>query len=104
MKNPLKPSQIPGMRRAASLVDTTRHWGPRLFRTFIHEVGTPITSPNRSPVPSLWNPSAVTAAWLGHASVLINFYGIQMVTDPVLTRRIGATFGKRTFGPKRLIG
>ena len=103
MKNPLKPSNIPGFRTAASLIDTTRHWGPRLLRTFVHEVGVGISQPNFLPNPSLWSSSAVTAAWLGHASVLINFYGMHIVTDPVLTRRIGATFGKRTFGPKRLI-
>jgi L-ascorbate metabolism protein UlaG (beta-lactamase superfamily) len=103
MKSPSRPKGFPGVRTAVSLVDTTRHWGPRLMRTFFNEVGVRITQPKHSPKPSLWNPAAVTAAWLGHASVLINFYGLHIVTDPVLTRRIGATFGKRTFGPKRLI-
>jgi len=69
----------------------------------MHEVGVRVTQPNHLPTPSQWSSSAVTAAWLGHASVLINFYGLHIVTDPVLTQRIGATFGKRTFGPKRLI-
>jgi L-ascorbate metabolism protein UlaG (beta-lactamase superfamily) len=103
MKNPSQPKGFPGVRTAVSLVDTTRRWGPRLMRTFFNEVGVRITQPKHSPKPSLWNPDAVTAAWLGHASVLINFYGLHIVTDPVLSRRIGATLGKRTFGPKRLI-
>ena len=103
MKNPLRPSQIPGLRTAASFVDTTRHWGPRLIRTFMHEVGVRIAQPSHLPTPSQWSAATVTAAWLGHASVLINFHGLCIVTDPVLSRRIGATLGKRTFGPKRLI-
>ena len=36
-----------------------------------------------------WSNEDVTYAWLGHASVLINFYGTLIVTDPVLLRRIG---------------
>lgn len=103
MKNPLKPTRVPGYRTAVSLVDNTRHWGPRLFRTFVNEMGVRITPASHMPTPSQWNPAAITAAWLGHASVLINFYGLHIVTDPVLTRRIGATFCKKTFGPKRLI-
>jgi L-ascorbate metabolism protein UlaG (beta-lactamase superfamily) len=85
------------------MADTTRHWGPRLLRTFVNEFGVRVTPPNHQPRPAQWCSSSVTAAWLGHASVLINFFGLNIVTDPVLTRRIGATFGKRTFGPKRLI-
>ena len=103
MKSPLKSNRIPGLRRAASMLDTTRHWGPRLARTFVSEVGTRITKPNHLPTPAQWSPSSVTVAWLGHASVLINFYGLNIVTDPVLSRRIGASFAGRTFGPKRLI-
>jgi len=34
----------------------------------------------------------MTAAWLGHATVLINFFGIKILTDPVLFPRIGFDF------------
>jgi L-ascorbate metabolism protein UlaG (beta-lactamase superfamily) len=103
MKSPLKSNRIPVLRTAASMFDTTRHWGPRLLRTFVNEFGVRVAPPNHQPTPAQWSASSVTAAWLGHASVLINFYGLFIVTDPVLSRRIGASFGKRTFGPKRLI-
>jgi L-ascorbate metabolism protein UlaG (beta-lactamase superfamily) len=103
MKSPLKSNRIPLLRQAASLADTTRHWGPRLLRTFVNEFGVRVTPPNHLPSPAQWCSQSVTAAWLGHASVLINFCGFNIVTDPVLTRRIGATFAKRTWGPKRLI-
>ena len=74
-----------------------------MLRTFVNEVGVRITRPTHLPTPLLWSPSTVTATWLGHASVLINFYGLTIVTDPVLSRRIGASIGRRTLGPKRLI-
>ena len=55
------------------------------------------------PKPREWPPDRVTTAWLGHATVLINFYGIRILTDPVFYARIGMHFGPLTFGPKRYI-
>jgi len=46
----------------------------------------------------------VTAAWLGHATVLINFFGINILTDPVLFSHIGIRIPFLfTIGPKRLV-
>jgi L-ascorbate metabolism protein UlaG (beta-lactamase superfamily) len=50
----------------------------------------------------MWNDSEVTAAWIGHATVLINFFGINIITDPVLFPRIGIRLPGFTIGPKRL--
>jgi L-ascorbate metabolism protein UlaG (beta-lactamase superfamily) len=45
----------------------------------------------------------VTAAWLGHATVLINFFGVKILTDPVLFPRVGIRIPFLfTIGPKRL--
>ena len=44
----------------------------------------------------------MTAAWIGHATVLINFFGIKILTDPVLFPRIGIRLPGFTIGPKRL--
>jgi L-ascorbate metabolism protein UlaG (beta-lactamase superfamily) len=41
-------------------------------------------------------------AWLGHATVLINFFGVGIITDPALFPRIGVRFPGFTIGPKRL--
>jgi L-ascorbate metabolism protein UlaG (beta-lactamase superfamily) len=49
-----------------------------------------------------WNDAQVTAAWIGHATVLINFFGIKILTDPVLFPRIGIRMPGFTIGPKRL--
>jgi L-ascorbate metabolism protein UlaG (beta-lactamase superfamily) len=102
MKAPLRKKRLPVLGAAASFARTTRHWGPRLYRTLMHEVATQMEQPRFRPKPAHWSASSITAAWLGHSSVLINFYGMTVVTDPVLAPRIGVTFGKRTIGPKRL--
>ena len=44
----------------------------------------------------------MTAAWLGHATVLINFFGVKILTDPVIFPRIGIRLPGLTIGPKRL--
>ena len=56
------------------------------------------------PDPKSWNDSIVTVAWIGQSTVLINFFGTKIITDPVFSKRIGFNlFGIATFGPKRLV-
>jgi len=55
-----------------------------------------------TPSPDTWNDDQITLAWLGHATVLINFYGVRVLTDPVLFPRIGIDAWFTTFGPLRL--
>jgi L-ascorbate metabolism protein UlaG (beta-lactamase superfamily) len=78
-------------------------FGARIVRGFVNEVGRPIVRPKARPVPREWNPNDITAAWLGHSTVLVNFYGLTILTDPVLMPRIGADIGLGTLGPKRLV-
>jgi L-ascorbate metabolism protein UlaG (beta-lactamase superfamily) len=73
------------------------------MRGLIREVSTPMKAPTFVPVPRQWNPNLITASWIGHASVLINFYGLTILTDPVLSRRIGPTLGPATLGFRRLV-
>lgn len=54
-------------------------------------------------VPATWSPSDLTIAYVGHASVLIDFGGIRMLTDPTFFERIGATVGPLTVGPQRIV-
>lgn len=48
------------------------------------------------PTPKQWNDDQVTVSWLGHATVLINFQGTIILTDPMLSKRTGPVtlFGK----------
>src|SRR5215213_9391812 len=45
----------------------------------------------------------LTVAWLGHATVLMNFYGTWLLTDPALRLRVGVRVGGLTLGPRRLV-
>jgi L-ascorbate metabolism protein UlaG (beta-lactamase superfamily) len=56
------------------------------------------------PDPAAWDTNTITAAWIGHATVLINFFGMNIITDPVLSSRIGLNIaGLFTIGPRRLV-
>jgi L-ascorbate metabolism protein UlaG (beta-lactamase superfamily) len=60
-------------------------------------------TPEFVPTPSSWSDNTITAAWIGHATVLINFFGTKIITDPVFSERVGLDLGLTTIGPKRLI-
>ena len=79
-----------------------RRWLGHLWREWTIESWRPITPAFAKPEPLRWNDSEVTAAWIGHATVLINFFGIKILTDPVLFPRIGIRLPGFTIGPKRL--
>jgi L-ascorbate metabolism protein UlaG (beta-lactamase superfamily) len=79
-----------------------RRWLGRLWREWTIETWRPIVPAFAKPEPSKWNDARVTAAWIGHATVLINFFGIKILTDPVLFPRIGIRLPGFTIGPKRL--
>jgi L-ascorbate metabolism protein UlaG (beta-lactamase superfamily) len=80
-----------------------RRWASYLWREAILKSWHPIAPAFAKPNPSQWSDRQVTAAWLGHATVLINFFGINILTDPVLFPRIGIRIPFLfTIGPKRL--
>jgi len=55
------------------------------------------------PTPADWPDDQATFAWLGHATVLANFFGTWILTDPALESRIGVGRGFAKLGPRRLI-
>lgn len=59
-------------------------------------------APHR-PDPRSWTDDRLTAAWLGHATVLLDLYGTWIVTDPVLEARVGIGHGRAKLGPRRLV-
>lgn len=56
-----------------------------------------------TPQPQRWLDNRITLAWLGHSTVLLNFYGIRILTDPALGNRIGVSLGLGVIGPKRFV-
>ena len=78
-------------------------WSARFLRARMAEVGHDVPSAPHTPTPATWHDNAITLAWLGHATVLINFYGMRILTDPVLFPRIGVDLGIGSFGPLRLV-
>ena len=78
-------------------------WSARFLRARMAEFGQDVAPPPHTPTPAAWNDNAVTLAWLGHATVLVNFYGLRLITDPVLFTRIGVDLGIGSLGPQRLV-
>jgi L-ascorbate metabolism protein UlaG (beta-lactamase superfamily) len=60
-------------------------------------------STRHRPDPSSWQDDRITLSWLGHATVLINFLGTWVLTDPALESRIGIGRGLIKMGPRRLV-
>ncbi len=54
------------------------------------------------PDPATWDNKKISLAWIGQSTVLINFYGKIILTDPVLFDRIGVYFFGSSIGPARL--
>jgi L-ascorbate metabolism protein UlaG (beta-lactamase superfamily) len=44
----------------------------------------------------------ISATWIGHATVLLKFGQVNVLTDPVFSKRIGMSVAARTFGLARL--
>lgn len=53
------------------------------------------------PEPASWKPDEISISWLGHSTVLINFYGKIILTDPVLFEQVGLHMMWFTVGPAR---
>lgn len=54
------------------------------------------------PTPENWKNDQINIAWIGHSTILINFYGTIILTDPILLNRIGMNILGISFGPARL--
>ena len=81
---------------------TRRNWIAHLWHEWLFELRRPIAPAHVRPQPAHWPNDRLTAAWLGHATVLLNFFGVTILTDPVLLRRIGIPLPFTAIGPKRL--
>jgi L-ascorbate metabolism protein UlaG (beta-lactamase superfamily) len=60
--------------------------------------------PAAKPAPGSWADGRITIANLGHATLLMNFLGVRIITDPTLFDRIGLAIGPLlTIGPQRMV-
>jgi L-ascorbate metabolism protein UlaG (beta-lactamase superfamily) len=80
-----------------------RQHARRFFAQRMREARTPIPPAPHKPVPASWSDDSLTVAWLGHATVLINFYGTWLLTDPALRSHIGVRLAGVTIGPRRIV-
>lgn len=88
---------------ATAWLGTSSSWSARFLRERFAEWGKDVPPAPHKPTPASWADNAVTLSWLGHATVLINFYGVRILTDPVLFSRIGVDIGVGSIGPLRLV-
>jgi L-ascorbate metabolism protein UlaG (beta-lactamase superfamily) len=78
-------------------------YGAIIFKeNFINE--TPETKTKYIPKPKAWSNDQITITWIGHATVLINFYGKTILTDPVLVNRLSFIYlgGHKNLGIRRI--
>lgn len=57
--------------------------------------------PRHRPTPARWRDDAITGSVLGHSTVLLNFLGVKVLTDPVFSTRVGPGVPPFILGPKR---
>jgi L-ascorbate metabolism protein UlaG (beta-lactamase superfamily) len=90
------------MPRPQTSRSAANRWIKRLWQEWAAENRRPIMPAFARPRPNEWSNDQLTATWIGHATVLLNFFGLTILTDPVLFPRIGIRLPFRTIGPKRL--
>jgi L-ascorbate metabolism protein UlaG (beta-lactamase superfamily) len=91
------------VRELRTYTSFARRFAGKFVRDRLEERRVPVLPSPHRPEPSAWDDRRLTAAWLGHATVLINFYGTWLLTDPALRPRVGVRVGGLTLGPRRLV-
>jgi L-ascorbate metabolism protein UlaG (beta-lactamase superfamily) len=112
--NGRRKSRVTGRRRflagglaagagGLSWAGVSSSWPARFIRERIDEIGRDVPPAVHTPAPASWDGNAITLAWLGHATVLIDFYGVRILTDPTLFNRIGVDLRIGSLGPLRQV-
>ncbi len=90
------------MPHSESTQNASRGWFAHLWHEWVVAGWRTIPPAFAKPTPGEWRDDRLTATWLGHSTVLLNFFGITILTDPVLFSRVGIRLPFFTVGPKRL--
>src|SRR3954452_21744829 len=59
--------------------------------------------PSERPNLATWPDDTLTGSCLGHSTVLLNFHGVWVLTDPVFSKRVGPGISPFILGPKRYV-
>jgi len=95
-------SALLGTATSGAWLAFSQNRAARWLRRIVADSGRDILPAPIKPDVAGWSDNAVTICWIGHATVLINFYGVRILTDPTLGQRCGVDLGIGTAGPKRL--
>ena len=75
---------------------------PKLVKGFNKSLsGSNMIEPSSRPNLDKWKDDEINIAWIGHATVLINFFGKYILTDPVFFEAVGVYIEGFILGPKR---
>lgn len=70
----------------------------------VDSVGAASPSPKNAALePARWPRDRLTIANLGHSTLLMDYYGVRVISDPALFHRVGLSLGPFTIGPYRAI-
>lgn len=86
-----------GLASAGSLILT-----PKMIKAFSKPASVAdMINPASRPDVDKWRDNEINIAWIGHATVLINFYGKIILTDPVFFEAVGVYIEGYILGPRR---
>jgi len=75
---------------------------PKLVKGFNKSLsGSNMIEPSSRPNLNRWKDDEINVAWIGHATVLINFFGKYILTDPVFFEAVGVYIEGYILGPRR---
>ena len=91
------------IKRTAMATGSSLKKYPREILASIKEAGGPRT--HVTPLVDLdeFESHDLAALWIGHATVLLRVGGMNILTDPVFSRRVGMTIGRITMGVARVL-
>jgi L-ascorbate metabolism protein UlaG (beta-lactamase superfamily) len=99
------------MMRMTRAVHRRLRWGAAILLTTVvlglaYACGVVLqatVAPSVRPTPATWAANDLSIAYVGHASVLVDFGGTRILTDPAFFARIGVGLGPITLGPRRVV-
>jgi L-ascorbate metabolism protein UlaG (beta-lactamase superfamily) len=91
------------MQSSIALAGWAFRAAPMFWNRYKEDLKREIRPAPERPAPNAWPDTGLSAAWLGHSTVLLKVDGLTILTDPVFSARIGLGFGPVTLGLKRLV-